>query len=49
MSRLVGVEGLLPGGCIASGFSELFKVDLVDAEDCSESLLQHIKSEGVEL
>jgi len=32
-----------------SGFSELFKVDLVDAEDCSESLRQHIQREGVEL
>jgi uncharacterized protein len=33
----------------ASGFSEVFKVDLVDAEDCSESLRQHILREGVEL
>jgi predicted nucleotidyltransferase len=33
----------------SSGFSELFKVDLVDAEDCSESLRQHILNEGVEL
>lgn len=33
----------------ASGFSEVFKVDLVDAEDCSESLRQHIQREGVEL
>jgi predicted nucleotidyltransferase len=33
----------------ASGFSELFKVDLVDAEDCSDSLRQHIQREGVEL
>jgi uncharacterized protein len=33
----------------SSGFSELFKVDLVDAEDCSESLRRHIQREGVEL
>lgn len=33
----------------SSGFSELFKVDLVDAEDCSESLRRHILREGVEL
>ncbi|HOP39729.1 MAG TPA: nucleotidyltransferase domain-containing protein [Geobacteraceae bacterium] len=33
----------------ASGFSKVFKVDLVDAQDCSESLLQHVLKEGVEL
>ena len=33
----------------ASGYSEVFKVDLVDGEDCSESLRQHILKEGVEL
>ena len=33
----------------ACGFSDLFKVDLVDVEDCSESLRQHIQREGVEL
>ena len=33
----------------ASGFSNLFKVDLVDADDCSESLRQHIMQEGIEL
>lgn len=33
----------------ASGFSAVFTVDLVDAEDCSESLRQHIQSEGVEV
>jgi predicted nucleotidyltransferase len=33
----------------ASGFSKKFKVDLVDAEDCSESLCLHIAGEGVEL
>ena len=33
----------------ASGFSEKFKVDLVDAEDCSESLRLHIEGEGVKL
>jgi len=33
----------------ASGFSDLFKVDLVDVEDCSESLCQHIQREGIEI
>jgi predicted nucleotidyltransferase len=33
----------------ASGFSGVFKVDLVDARDCSDSFLQHILSEGVDL
>jgi predicted nucleotidyltransferase len=33
----------------ASGFSNVFKVDLVDAEDCSQSLLQHITHNGIEL
>ncbi len=33
----------------ASGFSEKFKVDLVDAEYCSESLRLHIEREGVKL
>lgn len=33
----------------ASSFSNLFKVDLVDVEDCSESLRRHILKEGVEL
>lgn len=33
----------------ASGFSDLFKVDLVDADDCSKPLRQHILREGVEL
>ncbi|MBI2263864.1 MAG: nucleotidyltransferase domain-containing protein [Armatimonadetes bacterium] len=33
----------------ASGFSDRFKVDLVDADDCSESLRRHILREGVEL
>lgn len=33
----------------ASGFSSQFKVDLVDADDCSESLRQHIQLEGKEL
>ena len=33
----------------ASGFSSVFKVDLVDAEDCSQSLLQHITQNGIEL
>lgn len=33
----------------ASGYSSVFKVDLVDAEDCSQSLLQHITRNGIEL
>ena len=33
----------------ASGFSSQFKVDLVDADDCSESLRHHIQREGKEL
>lgn len=33
----------------ASGFSKIWKVDLVDAEDCSGALLAGILSEGVEL
>jgi predicted nucleotidyltransferase len=33
----------------ASGYSSVFKVDLVDAEDCSQSLLLHITQNGIEL
>ncbi|HIJ86211.1 MAG TPA: nucleotidyltransferase domain-containing protein [Desulfuromonadales bacterium] len=33
----------------ASGYSSVFKVDLVDAEDCSQSLLQHITDNGIEI
>jgi predicted nucleotidyltransferase len=33
----------------ASGYSSVFKVDLVDAEDCSHSLLFHIIQHGIEL
>ena len=33
----------------ASGYSSVFKVDLVDAEDCSQSLLLHITQQGIEL
>ena len=33
----------------ASGYSSVFKVDLIDAEDCSQSLLQHITRNGIEL
>jgi predicted nucleotidyltransferase len=33
----------------ASGYSSIFKIDLVDAEDCSQSLLQHITQYGIEL
>ncbi|NTV48690.1 MAG: nucleotidyltransferase domain-containing protein [Geobacteraceae bacterium] len=32
-----------------SGYSSVFKVDLVDAEDCSQSLRQHIIQNGIEL
>ena len=32
-----------------SGYSNIFKVDLVDAEDCSPSLLQHVTQNGIEL
>jgi len=32
-----------------SGFSSVFKVDLIGAEDCSPSLLQHITQNGIEL
>ena len=33
----------------ASGYSSVFKVDLVDVEDCSQSLLLHITQHGIEL
>ena len=33
----------------ASGYSSVFKVDLVDAEDCSQTLLQHITQNGIVL
>jgi uncharacterized protein len=33
----------------ATGCTKGFKVDLVDPTDCSESLLQHILRDGVEL
>jgi predicted nucleotidyltransferase len=33
----------------ASGYSSVFKVDLIDAEDCSQSLLQHITDNGIEI
>jgi uncharacterized protein len=33
----------------ASGYSNIFKIDLVDAENCQPSLLQHIIRHGVEL
>lgn len=32
-----------------SGYSNIFKVDLVDVEDCSQSLLHHITQNGIEL
>lgn len=32
-----------------TGFSSVFKVDLVSAADCSQSLLQHITQTGIEL
>lgn len=37
------------GVAFASGFSAQFKVDLVDGDDCSDSLRQHILQEGIEL
>jgi predicted nucleotidyltransferase len=33
----------------ASGYSNVFKIDLVDAEDCQPSLLHYIIQQGVEL
>ena len=33
----------------ATSFSRIFKVDLVAAEDCSPSLLQHLIQNGIEL
>ena len=50
----LAVSGVSPADyyravAFVSGFSDLFKVDLVDVEDCSESLRQHIQREGVEL
>lgn len=33
----------------ASGYSSVFKVDIVDVEDCSQSLFQHIIQNGIEL
>jgi len=50
----LAIWGILPAMyyravAFASGFSATFKVDLVDAEDCSDSLRQHILREGVEL
>jgi uncharacterized protein len=33
----------------ASGFSKTWKVNLLDPEDCSPSLRQHIVQEGIEL
>ncbi|RZD17123.1 MAG: nucleotidyltransferase domain-containing protein [Candidatus Acididesulfobacter guangdongensis] len=33
----------------ASGFSKKFKVDLVDAKDASDSLLDSIKRDGIEI
>jgi len=33
----------------ASGYSSMFKVDLVDADDCQQSLLRYIIQHGVEL
>jgi hypothetical protein len=33
----------------ASGFSEVWAIDLVDGEDCPESLLLNIEQEGIAL
>lgn len=50
----LAVSGIHPSDyyravAFAAGFSKTFEVDLVDAEDCSESLKEHIMKEGVEL
>ncbi|HLB05827.1 MAG TPA: nucleotidyltransferase domain-containing protein [Thermodesulfobacteriota bacterium] len=50
----LAVEGIAPADfyravAFASGVSKLWKVDLVDMDDCSESLLDHIKKEGIAL
>lgn len=50
----LAVDGIAPADfyravAFASGVSKVWKVDLVDMGDCSESLLQHILKEGIEL
>lgn len=50
----LAVEGIPVGYfyravAFASGISKVWKVDLVDMGDCSESLLHHILKEGVAL
>lgn len=50
----LAAEGIAPSDfyravAFASGVSKVWKVDLVDMGDCSESLLQYILKEGVEL
>jgi len=50
----LAAEGIAPADfyravAFASGVSKVWKVDLVDMGDCSESLLQHILKEGIEL
>lgn len=50
----LAVWGIPPGQfyravAFVCGFSKVWAVDLVDAEDCSESLLRSIEQEGVEL
>lgn len=50
----LAAEGIAPADfyravAFASGVSKVWRVDLVDMGDCSESLLQHILKEGVVL
>ena len=45
----VSVSDYFRAVAYASGYSSVFKVDLVDAEDCSPSLHQHIIENGIEL
>jgi predicted nucleotidyltransferase len=50
----LAVWGIPPGKfyrvvAFASGFSEVWAIDLVDGEDCPESLLLNIEQEGIAL
>lgn len=50
----LAVWGIPPGEfyravAFASGYSKIWAVDLVDGEDCSESLRRNIEQEGVAL
>lgn len=51
-ARRLSTNSALYDFCGISGSAvkfDLFKVDLIDAEDWSEPLRQHIQGEGVEL